>query len=107
MDRITLETAKTIREDYLHQNAFHEVDTYTSLNKQKAMLSVILGQDKQMRRGAELGVELEKLLAMKVRDKVGRMKYVEEKDINKIIAIEEDMAAQVAALMAEGGAQNA
>jgi V/A-type H+-transporting ATPase subunit A len=107
MDRITLETAKTIREDYLHQNAFHEVDTYTSLDKQKAMLSVILGQDKQMRRGAEAGVELERLLSIGTREKVGRMKYIEEKDINKISAIEEETAAQVAALMAEGGEQNA
>jgi len=42
-DRLTLEAAKSIREDYLHQNAFHEVDTYTSLNKQYRMLKLILG----------------------------------------------------------------
>ena len=42
-DRLTLEAAKSIREDYLHQNAFHDVDTYTSLNKQYRMLKLIMG----------------------------------------------------------------
>lgn len=105
MDRITLETAKTIREDFLHQNAYHEVDTYTSLDKQKAMMSVILRQDMEMRRGAEAGIELDKLLALPARDKVGRMKYVDEKDIAKVRAIEDELSAQVARLVSEGGEQ--
>ncbi len=107
MDRITLDTAKTIREDYLHQNAFHEIDTYTSLGKQKAMLSAILALDKQMRKGAEAGLELEKLLDMRIHERIGRMKYVEEKDIDRIKAIEEEAAAELARMMAEVGEQDA
>ncbi len=107
MDRITLETAKTIREDFLHQNAFHEVDTYTSLPKQKAMLSVILKLDKEMRRGAGANIELDGLLAIPAKDKVGRMKYVEEKEVGKISAIEEEITSEVTALMAEDGGKSA
>ncbi len=107
MDRITLDTAKTIREDYLHQNAFHEIDTYTSLGKQKAMLSTILALDRQMRKGAEAGLDLDKLLGMGVHERIGRMKYVEEKDIDRIKAIEEEAAAELARMMAEVGEQDA
>jgi len=105
MDRITLETAKSIREDFLHQNAFHEIDTYTSLNKQKAMLSAILSMDREMRRGSASGVELDKFLALPAREKIGRMKYIEEGELAKIQAIEGEIAEQVNRLIAEGGGQ--
>ena len=83
------------------------MDTYTSLPKQKAMLSVILKLDKEMRRGAGANIELDGLLAIPARDKVGRMKYVEEKEVGKISAIEEEITSEVTALMAEDGGKSA
>lgn len=102
-DRITLETAKSLREDFLHQNAFHEIDTYTSLYKQKAMLSVILKMDVEMRRGSSAGVAFEKFLMMPVREKIGRMKYAEESHLNSIVSIEPEIVDQIDKLIAEGG----
>ena len=82
-DRLTMETAKTVREDYLHQNAFHEVDTYASLNKQMRMLKLIisfyeLGQD-----ALNKGVDIEDLVEIPVREQIGRAKYIEEKDVEE------------------------
>ena len=94
-DRLTLETAKTIREDYLHQNAFHEVDTYASLKKQYKMMKLIC--DYYTLSGAALaeGAELEDLLSLPVRERIGRAKYVPEDRLAELDEIENELRAQI------------
>ena len=78
-DKITMDTAKSVREDYLHQNAFHETDTYTSLDKQFRMLKLILTADELARDALDKNVDVEDILALDVKEKIGRSKYIEEK----------------------------
>jgi len=77
-DRLTVETAKSIREDYLHQHAFDEVDTYTPLDKQYRMLKVILDNDRLSREALAKGIELENILEINLKEKIGRAKYLTE-----------------------------
>ncbi|HOD61802.1 MAG TPA: V-type ATP synthase subunit A [Bacilli bacterium] len=77
-DRLTLECARSIREDYLHQIAFHEVDTYTSLNKQYGMLKAILTWYHLSQKGLKDNLSFYKLTQMEVLDRIGRMKYLKE-----------------------------
>lgn len=101
-DRMTLETAKMIREDYLHQNAFHEVDTYTSLDKQYRMLKLI-------KKFHDLGVEavdnyaeLDDILALPSKERIGRAKYIEESAINTLDEISAQLEREMKALYREG-----
>lgn len=104
-DRLKLEIAKSIREDYLQQNAFHEVDTYTSLDKQHKMLKLILQFKNEADRALEAGVYLDKILAQdEIRDKIARAKYIPESDISKIDQIGVDLTAEMDKLISEGGA---
>ncbi|MEA4988001.1 MAG: V-type ATP synthase subunit A [Anaerovorax sp.] len=80
-DRLKLEACKSIREDYLHQNAFHDVDTYSSLEKQYMLLNLILEFYKQSKAAIEKGADYEALVSMSVRESIGRFKYVEEKEV--------------------------
>lgn len=82
-DRLKLEIARSIREDFLHQNAFHEVDTYTSLNKQFLMLNLIFKFQETANELIMNGVEVEEILKFKSREKIGRFKYVEKDDLEK------------------------
>lgn len=82
-NRLTMETAKSIREDYLHQNAFHEVDTYTSLEKQQYMMRLILEFDRLASDALDQNVDIEDILELPVREQIGRAKYIPEKDMNK------------------------
>lgn len=98
-DRLTMETAKTIREDYLHQNAFHEVDTYASLEKQLRMLRLIinfyeLGQDALLK-----NVDIEDLIEIGVREKIGRAKYIEESDTARFDEIEKELKSEIQELI--------
>ena len=98
-DRLTMETAKTIREDYLHQNAFHEVDTYASLEKQLRMLRLIinfyeLGQDALLK-----NVDIEDLIEIGVREKIGRAKYIEESDTVRFDEIEKELKSEIQELI--------
>ncbi|MEZ4357723.1 MAG: V-type ATP synthase subunit A [Eubacteriales bacterium] len=77
-DRLKLESARSIREDYLQQNAFNEVDTYTSLGKQDLMLKIILRYFKLSNKALNEGAEFSDLSKLPVREAIGRMKYVEE-----------------------------
>lgn len=90
-DKLTMDTAKSIREDYLHQNAFHEVDTYASLDKQYRMLKLILLADELGRGALEKNVDIEDILALPVKEKIGRSKYIEEKDISEFDNIEAEL----------------
>ena len=77
-DRLKLEAARSIREDFLHQNAFHETDTYTSLDKQQMMMKLILAYFDQSVEALEKGADIERLVALPVREAIGRFKYTEE-----------------------------
>ncbi len=94
-DRLTMETAKSIREDYLHQNAFHEVDTYTSLNKQYRMMRLILGFYHEATAALQRDVELKDLLNLPVREQIGRSKYIEEAHLDRFDEIERNIKKQI------------
>lgn len=80
-DRLILEVARTIREDYLHQNAFHEVDTYTTFKKQNSMIDLIISYYTLGKDAIERGVSFGKIDKLAARERIGRIKYVQEKDI--------------------------
>ena len=80
-DRLKMEVARSIREDFLHQLAFHEVDTYTSLDKQLLMMKLILKFYDEASAVLTTGGDIEKISSLAVREAIGRFKYVEEKDI--------------------------
>jgi len=77
-DRLTLECARSIREDFLHQIAFHEIDTYTSVDKQYGMLKAILTWYRLSQEGLTEGASFAKLTTMPVLEKIGRMKHIPE-----------------------------
>ena len=101
-DRLTMETAKSIREDYLHQNAFHEVDTFASLEKQYKMLRLILLSDELGRDALARRVDIEDILALPVREEIGRSKYIPESEMQKLDEIENKLKQSMAALISEG-----
>jgi len=82
-NRLTMETAKSIREDYLHQNAFHEVDTYTSLDKQQFMMRLILEFDRLAGDALDQNVDIEDILELPVREQIGRAKYIPETEMGR------------------------
>ncbi len=95
-DRLKMETARSIREDFLHQLAFHEVDTYTSLEKQLLMMRLILKYYDEAAAVLEVGGDIEKIASLAVREQIGRFKYVEEKDIKtEYSKIESEIASQM------------
>lgn len=102
-DRLTMETAKSLREDYLHQNAFHEVDTYASLGKQCRMLKLILEFNRQGNDALDKNVDIEDILELKIKDKIGRAKYIPEEEIDKFDDLEQELKKQMLALSGEGG----
>ncbi|MBO5135815.1 MAG: V-type ATP synthase subunit A [Clostridia bacterium] len=92
-DRLKLETARSIREDFLHQNAFHDTDTYTPLKKQFKMMKLILEFYDVALEALNKGADVEKLVNLPVREKIGRYKYTdlekietEYEEISKILA---------------------
>jgi len=82
-DRMTLETSRSIREDYLHQNAFDSVDTYTTLEKQYKMMKVISVFHRKGLEAIEKGLKTSNIFNLPVREKIGRLKYVKEEDVQK------------------------
>ena len=100
-DRLTMETAKSLREDYLHQDAFHEVDTYASLKKQFMMLKLILECDKYSREALAKDVDLEDILKIGAREMIGRIKYIPESELSKIEQIGKQMRQQLSALSSQ------
>ncbi len=77
-DRLTMETAKIIREDYLHQNAFDDVDTYTSMKKQFLMLKLIYEFDSRAREAVASFASVEDVLKTSCKDRIGRSKFIPE-----------------------------
>lgn len=102
-DRLIMETAKSIREDYLHQDAFHEVDTYASLNKQFKMLKLIVDcYEKSLNALKNYNVNIEDILSMPVREEIGRCKYIEESELYKLDELADKVAKQIEELISEG-----
>jgi len=94
-DRLILETARSIREDFLHQNAFHEVDTHTSMAKQYEMLKTILHFHKQALAAIDAGVETDTLFKLPVREEIARAKYIPQDEMDKIPKIREKIDQQM------------
>lgn len=75
-DRLKLEAARSVREDFLHQDAFHEVDTYTELSKQHQMMELMLQYYDLSLEALEKGINIEELVKLPVRERIGRFKYI-------------------------------
>ena len=105
-ERMVLETAKSLREDFLHQNAFHEIDTYASMEKQFKMLKTIvrfhhLGMD-----ALKKGAPMNELFNLPVREQIARMRYLEEAQIGQIDKIEDTIKEQINGIVPVGGESN-
>jgi len=100
-ERFLLEVARSIREDFLLQNAFNELDTYTSLGKQLHMLSIILEFYHQGLSALDNGVLLEEILALPVREEISRMKYIPEQEKMKFFMLEDRIKEEFSKLMGE------
>jgi V/A-type H+-transporting ATPase subunit A len=98
-DRMTLEVARSIREDFLHQNAFHEVDTYTSFEKQYEMLKIVLYFGDASRQALEKGVPIAAIEEMAVRERIARAKYESEDRLDSIKAIKEEIDKEIESLV--------
>lgn len=94
-NRLFMDTAKSIREDYLHQNAFHEVDTYTSSNKSLQMLSVILFFHDEAMKLVKSDIPVKDIINLEIKEKIARMKYIDEKEIDKITKIKDEITEQM------------
>ncbi len=81
IDRLKMEAARSIREDFLHQNSFHEVDTYTPLRKQYLMMKLVLAFYEQSLEALNKGASMNALLSMAVREKIGRYKYTTPENV--------------------------
>ena len=100
-DRLKMEAARSIREDFLHQNSFHEIDTYTPLDKQFRMMELVLAFYEESSEALKRGATIKNILNMEVREKIGRFKYTHPEDVeaeyDKIIkALHQELEAAIA-----------
>ena len=96
-DRLKMEAARSIREDFLHQNSFHEVDTYTPLRKQYLMMELVLAFYEQATEALSKGASMKVLLGMDVRERIGRYKYTTAENIEaEYEKIMNELSAEVA-----------
>lgn len=105
-DRLKLEAARSIREDYLHQNAFHETDTYTSLEKQYLMMTAILGFYDKALAALTQGLDIDTIVELPVRERIGRLKYAAESQAEEEFSacmahLDEELAQALKAAQAE------
>jgi V/A-type H+-transporting ATPase subunit A len=105
-DQLVLETSRSIREDFLHQNAFHEVDTYTSMDKQRRMLWVIMRVHEKMSEALRREVPPKKLFAIPVREEISRMRYIAEDSLDEIDALVEKAGSQIDGLASAGESES-
>lgn len=82
-DRIKLEAARSIREDFLHQDAFHEVDTYTPLEKQHMMMLLVLDYSDKCQEALKKGATVDSLVGLEIRERIGRFKYIKPENCKK------------------------
>ena len=96
-DRLKMEAARSIREDFLHQNSFHEIDTYSSLKKQYLMMKLVLAFYEESSRALSEGASMNKLIGMPVREQIGRFKYTHEDELDDAYQkVTEELTAEVA-----------
>ena len=100
-DQLKLEAAKSIREDYLQQNAFHEQDTFTSLAKQDKMLNMVLNFYYQAKRALESNVYINDILNLEIRENIARAKYLSEDEIGKIDEIDKEVIRKIDELISK------
>ena len=100
-----METAKIVREDYLHQNAFHEVDTFTSMQKQFLMLKLIYEFNRLAGEAIESYADLNDILNCSCKEMIGRAKYIPEEEISKFDDIFKTMNTELKAIT-EGGSDD-
>lgn len=107
-DRLTMNTAKMIREDYLQQNAFDEVDTYTSFKKQVALLTNILTFDEEANRALNLGAYFTEIMngTVELRDRIARSKFIPEEQLDAIRNLDAVIRENLHDILAQGGADN-
>ena len=107
-DRLTMNAAKMIREDYLQQNAFDDVDTYTSFKKQVALLSNILTFDAEANRALELGAYFREIMegTVELRDRIARSKFIHEDQLEKIQTLSQTIEETLHQILAQGGLDN-
>ena len=101
-DRLTMEVARSIREDYLHQNAFDDVDTYTSTKKQYLMLGLILSSTRKASRRWTPAQTCPTSSIFPVREKIGRAKYIPEDKLDQFTELENELSGQIAAIAEKG-----
>ena len=100
---LKMEAARSIREDFLHQNSFHEVDTYTSLKKQHMMMVLVNEFFDRATDALKDGASLQKLISMPVREQIGRFKYTKAEDVEKEYqAVLDELAKEVADAAGKG-----
>ena len=103
-DQFKLEACKAIREDYLHQNAFHDIDTYASMNKQHRLLKLIMEYYNKGSVAIEKGAEYNDLISMPIRETIGRFKYIEEATVDKQYeTLMEELTQGIQHLISKGG----
>ncbi|MFA7365897.1 MAG: V-type ATP synthase subunit A, partial [Synergistaceae bacterium] len=102
-ERMVLETSKSIREDFLHQNSFHEIDTYASMDKQFKMLRNILTFHHLGMQVLIRGGMLRSVIDLPIREDIARMRYVEESDLNNLDVLETTIKTELGKLSAAGG----
>ena len=99
-DRLKMEAARSIREDFLHQNSFHEIDTYTSLKKQHLMMKLVLGFYDKSVEALKEGAAVNDLIKMSVREQIGRYKYTPEDQLDtQYEAVVKELAAEISGLI--------
>ena len=97
-----METAKIIREDYLHQNAFHEIDTYTSMQKQFLMLKAIYEFNRLAGEAIASYADLDDILKSSCKELIGRSKYITEENLDEFNKIFATMTGELKALAVGG-----
>jgi V/A-type H+-transporting ATPase subunit A len=97
---MTLETSKSIREDFLHQNAFHKVDTFTPIEKQHEMIKLILHFHTEGLSAIDHGVETADIFKLSVREDIARCKYLDNEKVEDVAAIKEVVDQQIKELHA-------
>jgi V/A-type H+-transporting ATPase subunit A len=105
-ERMTMETSKSLREDFLHQNSFHEIDTYASMDKQVKMLRNILTFHRLGMQAVSRGALLREVIAMPVREDIARMRYVEESNLGGLDELEDKIKDDLSKLTAAGGEED-
>ena len=102
-ERMVLETSKSIREDFLHQNSFHEIDTYASMDKQFRMLRVILTFHELAMQALSRGVNLRSIINHPIREEIARMRYISEEELDKFSGLEKAIKTELGKLGVAGG----